>query len=672
MQMLNSYQDLVCGHADDGRGDIIWRGISIPYLKDIMPKECQAHMDRIQWWYDLSRRPSGAFGISSCVSFDDEASGAATALAYTAPLKTLRITGAPRSKYAKDFTLPGQLWGRKMDLDFLSIENGKSYGADEQVHVAYFKLSDESRKAKENFAKISREEMLKNIYHRSYYMRVQAAKALFSVGALDELEKLLQDKDTRVRRAAIDGLVDRTGWAADDRGKDKISSDKVTPGMIASIRKMLADPDEAIYTVDGALALLSCSPPAAIAESLSLIQPWTTHEDWWLRHRAFTALAAAAEDETIAPKVLGIMGDILSSEDRSAAHTNMTWTMWRLAGKHKANNEIKKQISAVFMKAVKDTKIEPGFRNGAGGFYLKNDFIHALSVEPNASLELAKSLKKRFPDLRIDYLVESTGKLLEVQGKLPDADKPELVELLYGDYRQEFIRRMNAGDMRIDTISALVKLKDKNAGWRVLGPQGDREWRYMSFNPLPKDAKDLKEMNRMRDVTLPEGMANWFASEFDDNAWKKGKAPIGIGKWSGRLDPYTSNPDASFESRSDWGDGEFLVMRTEFEIDSLDYDYFQLRMLALQGHKIYLNGHEIRTSGSGWRTPEYKGLMLGPDAVKYLKKGKNVLAVCTVLAYAEAFPPRRRATFNTPALGQMDLYLEGLNKADIMGTAEKK
>ena len=48
-------------------------------------------------------------------------------MAYTAPLKTLRITGAPRSKYAKDFKLPEHLWGRAADLMFLNIENNPGY-----------------------------------------------------------------------------------------------------------------------------------------------------------------------------------------------------------------------------------------------------------------------------------------------------------------------------------------------------------------------------------------------------------------------------------------------------------------------------------------------------------------------------------------------------------------
>jgi hypothetical protein len=127
MSMLDSYPYRVTGHADEGRGDAIGRGINAAYVRDIKPTIYAETMNRNQWWCDLSRHPSGAMGVASCKSFDDEPSGASVALVYTAPLKTLRITGEQRSKFAKTFTLPSYLWGRKADLDFLSIENGALY-----------------------------------------------------------------------------------------------------------------------------------------------------------------------------------------------------------------------------------------------------------------------------------------------------------------------------------------------------------------------------------------------------------------------------------------------------------------------------------------------------------------------------------------------------------------
>ncbi len=51
----------------------------------------------------------------------------------------------------------------------------------------------------------------------------------------------------------------------------------------------------------------------------------------------------------------------------------------------------------------------------------------------------------------------------------------------------------------------------------------------------------------------------------------------------------------------------------------------------------------------------------------------NTLAVYTVVQFYEGLPPmRRRQLVNTPRLGQMDVYLEGLNKADILAPAGTK
>jgi hypothetical protein len=423
--------------------------------------------------------------------------------------------------------------------------------------------------------------------------------------------------------------------------------------------------------------VMSCAPASNIVENLSLIKPWTTYDEWWVRQSAFTALAAAAEDALLAPQILPILGEMLCHEDRPSARGNMTQRMSRLAKKHKPDSEAGKQISSIFNKAVAVTRIDSGFRDGAGGFYVKNDFMAGLSFDTGMVLALAKSLKNRLPEMRPGYLVELTSKLLELQGKLPEPEKAELVDLLYGDYRQEFLRRMNAGeDIQLDIISDLTQLKDRNAGWQLLvkEPPAEREWRYMTFDAMQHDALDPKEGRRFRNVTLPEGLTNWSKPDFDDKAWKKGKAPIGIGKWTGALDAYgPGDPNNTFTNRSGWGEGEFLVMRSEFTIDNLDYDLIRLRILAKQGCRIYLNGHQIGEFAWFGNTPAYQPKILEENERKHLKQGKNILAVYTALTYWEGLPPMRRGERDqTPVLGQMDLYMEGLNKASLLGTSDKK
>ena len=63
--------------------------------------------------------------------------------AEAAPLKTLRICGAPRSKHARDFTLPEHLWGTKADEAFLTSRHNPdfyTYGEAEEIYVPFQQL----------------------------------------------------------------------------------------------------------------------------------------------------------------------------------------------------------------------------------------------------------------------------------------------------------------------------------------------------------------------------------------------------------------------------------------------------------------------------------------------------------------------------------------------------
>ena len=59
---------------------------------------------------------------SEAAGYDKELWGVAFPLAYTIPRRTLRITGAPPTKYSNAFQLPHQPWGVTSDNDFLSLE----------------------------------------------------------------------------------------------------------------------------------------------------------------------------------------------------------------------------------------------------------------------------------------------------------------------------------------------------------------------------------------------------------------------------------------------------------------------------------------------------------------------------------------------------------------------
>ena len=187
--------------------------------------------------------------------------------------------------------------------------------------------------------------------------------------------------------------------------------------------------------------------------------------------------------------------------------------------------------------------------------------------------------------------------------------------------------------------------------WKPIGkplPQ-ERSWSFVTVDAT--EAKDkLKEFTdrRFRDIKLPTGMENWFQPDFDDSKWMVGKAPIGKGIWkhSGiTLNNYSST----------WGEEEFLLMRSTFEVDNLDYDSYRIAILARQGFHVYLNGHKIHTYIWWQDKPQYRSIVLNKEQTKYLTTGKNVLAVYANDQYSPASPKHYAA---------LDAWIEGITKAD--------
>jgi len=206
----------------------------------------------------------------------------------------------------------------------------------------------------------------------------------------------------------------------------------------------------------------------------------------------------------------------------------------------------------------------------------------------------------------------------------------------------------------VDTAHALTEdgTLDRDApaypGWHAIGaPEPEkRTWRYIAFDVQREtDELDKSETKRFRNVALPAGMEKWYTPAFDDSAWSQGKAPIGTGTWKHRR--------ATVKNNSAWGEGEFLLMRTTFELDAIDCESYRLSILARQGFDVYLNGHRIHTY-IWWKTsPYYRAIALTENETKHLKKGVNVLA-----AYANVHYDKKTAE----PYGSIDLFIEGITR----------
>ena len=187
--------------------------------------------------------------------------------------------------------------------------------------------------------------------------------------------------------------------------------------------------------------------------------------------------------------------------------------------------------------------------------------------------------------------------------------------------------------------------------WKPVGkplPE-ERTWRFMTIAPTEqKDKLQKYDGRRFRDITLPAGMENWSASDFDDSQWTSGKAPIGKGVWKHSGITLDTFPSA-------WGEGEFLLMRTTFDVEDLDCESYRIAIVARQGYHVYLNGQKLHTYIWWADKPQYGSLVLKADQTKFLKKGKNVLAVYGNDQYDENSPEHYAA---------IDVRIEGITKAD--------
>lgn len=670
MSMLTSYPVLVKGHGDEGRGDGIWRSVITSYTLRDRPAQYRTAMDRLTWWHDLSREPGGSIGIGTLTWQNGiiGSSGPGVGLSYTAPLRTLRITGAPRTKYSKDYTLPANIWGTRADRAFLSIDHNPKYydyGGDDPTHIPFYALGGAYHRSRADLESVPREVMLKNVYHRRYMIRAQAAKALRAVGAFDEIEKLLRDPDPRVRRAGLDGLIDYNYWFA--IGRKPVSAEQFSAAMLAAIKKMLSDPNESWWVVDGALMALKFAPASDIQACKSLITPWTKHSDWWLRESSFMALSGLEKDDALYLEILPTLLTMVTEEYHTQPRSRM---LGHLKGALKSKTRTSpagELILTGLQSAVSTSEIKTGLRSPEGAYNVLEVARACLQDDPTTAVVVAQMIQQRFGQFATADLV----KLVATPNSSPegkpyglytaiDYQSPQqregLTDILFDTFRKELINRMVAEDASenqplVDTIIDLTKLRKPVAGWRPVGAPKleDRIWRFTSFDPqVEQDRMHPREKKRFRSIQLPDELNGWSEIDFDDSRWKQGHAPIGIGVHRAR--------GVSFENNSDWGEGEFIVMRTTFELDAVDCDSYRLSILAKQGFHVYLNGHRIHTYIWWKDMPHYRPIVLDAGHIKHLKKGTNVLA-----AYGNVQYDKKS---HEPA-GQMDLFIEGLKMSDL-------
>ena len=280
-------------------------------------------------------------------------------LAYTAPLRTLRITGGPRTKHSRKFALPANPWGNKRDLQFLSNEHAKGYGKDEFApHEIYRVLDAKSSRGGE----IDKGFCVKMLRHYQSTARTRAALALARLGAADELIEALDDPDPRVRRAACEGIDLYGGWSHSTKGgfPPAVVSERFLPG----IEAILKDPEAAWWELDGALLALGRAEPADIHRNIGAVRRYLDHEEWFLREGAGLCLAALAQDEALFHQEQPLLIDYIAKE----RHLFPRRAVLSFLRKYQTNKAIsikaKQDIIAGLMTATKKMPLLSGHLSG--------------------------------------------------------------------------------------------------------------------------------------------------------------------------------------------------------------------------------------------------------------------------------------------------------------------
>lgn len=589
------------GHTGGGIGEI-WRSASMGLVRDDLPKQYRGFMDNRRWHYELSRRHNGSFAILGGERYDNEEWGAGYALTYTVPRKTLRLTGAPPTKYSKTYKLPERPWGTAEDDDFQSILPALG------LKVPVYDLSSET------FAKNTGMPMLRFlrreldettlrtfIGHPNIVIRSAAARSIHHHGE-SLLMELLKHDDARVRRAAMEGLRSQPA---------KLMSRQVFEHVVS----MLNDSDESWFVKECAIEAIGKAPKEWVVEQVDLILGFLKHEEWWLHQSALAALAPVVADERCYKKVLSAIGEFLKTNYYYNLSAKIRWgaiaKRLQEAAPH-VQKLARETLEEAYLGFVEyDHKLER-VENIVNPMTL-DALADALTKLPGGYDVLYQLGKQRYPEQKIPFkelLLKADPELLspELKKLIDQAIGGNLIPAYLEKNRETLRKEAISEKVKSGKMGGLVALYNKvgvdEYNWQDFGPHpGEMKWYHHSFDPPEKWMKDDDRLGRYRPVTFPKGMEQWFGQDFSPEAagWKIGPAPFGAADGKKERMGRGNNCKLSFckctkPIQTLW-EKDVILIRNKFEFPPLEEGY-RYRLLhggtshvgLGGGFRLYING----------------------------------------------------------------------------------
>ncbi|NCF81779.1 MAG: hypothetical protein GWP74_09205, partial [Proteobacteria bacterium] len=290
LSAADSYHLMERGHTGGGF-DIIWRGLGSVHVSPSRSGNLRNMLDRMAWYYDLCRRHDGSFQMPPSDNggtryANNDGYGIGAAMVYTASRKALRITGGAPTTNSESYPAHPVTWGNARDREFLQDTHVPAYGADSQrADLVFENLDDPEGVPASYFGRL--------LFHYNSAIRERAAKILSmraDADSIAELKTALQSTDPRARRAALDGLAGYDANAA-PMPNTAIPPQTVSAEFMPLIQAVIDDPSSALYEIDGALLALAKAEPEDIRDNLAFITQYSTHDEYWVRVAAGSALA---------------------------------------------------------------------------------------------------------------------------------------------------------------------------------------------------------------------------------------------------------------------------------------------------------------------------------------------------------------------------------------------
>lgn len=662
------------GHTGGGIGEI-WRSAAMGLLHDKKPEQYRDFMDSRQWHYDLSRRYDGSFGILGGSGYDKELWGVAYPLTYTIPRKTLRITGAPRSKFSKPCQLPKQPWGTDADDAFLSLDAVADQDGQRQDLSAERLVTDSSMQFLRAFhgkQQPSDDEIRRYMYHPEHNYRFVAAMKVLGINSgyigwespggklrKELLMEFLGHQDPRVRRAMFAAIAKR---------------EMLTPEIFDAAVQAIREDDESWWIKDAALQILSRASADQLVELVDELLPYLEHEEDWLKNAALTALTPIAADERTYQKILPAMGELVRKNQRvSITHGFAPAIRARIRSASPAVQQLATETLKETFTGYAGVKSGPAGQNLNPTYDYHMEAIAASLADVPGGLDILYDLgRQKHPEEILPY--KELFLAADPSGfgpKLKQAITPIILDELVPEYvgkNRKRLMPLAASEIasgwpggRGEPIDELVALY-RRAGfdeydWHMFVDLRNAEWSYHSFDPTPAEQVPFDQLiSRYRQVTSPRGMENWFAEDFDATAagWKRGKSPFG--NYNGEIptrpitkcSPNCTGPGCygATPINTLW-EKEVLLLHGTFKIPPLKAGHrYRLRVNSGEhvgaggGHVIYVNGKQLIETkqgggrGSGGRP---KGAYIYKEFLDDFASGKVTIAIKTFIRYNDKY-----------------------------------